>query len=343
MTNNKTPIDFVITWVDGSDPVWLKEKNNYLKQEKPEDVITSIDVSVSRYRDWETLQYWFRGVEKYAPWVNKIHFVTWGHLPAWLNIEHPKLHIVRHEDYIPEKYLPTFSSHPIELNFHRIPGLAEHFVYFNDDVFLTAPVVPEDFFVNGLPCDSVSESPIPCDNQGIWSHILVNNVAFLNRHFSKKEVKKQHYKKWYSLKSTKDMIKNMILSTVKRDSFFGLSTHHIHQAYLKSSFEQIWNMEPELLDRTCKNRFRSQEDICHFIIREYQLLKGNFHVKNMYKMGHAFHDNTSFQTAADALRHQQYKVICLNDTDQVHFEEAKKLILHAFQTILPETSSFEQF
>jgi len=256
---------------------------------------------------------------------------------------HPKLHIVRHEDYIPEEYLPTFNSHPIELNFHRIPNLAEHFVYFNDDTFLTAPVEPEDFFVNGIPCDSVSESPIPCDNQGIWSHILVNNVMFLNRHFSKKEVKKQHYKKWYSFKSPKDMMKNMILSTIKRDAFFGLSTHHIHQAYLKSSFEQVWNMEPELLDHTCRSRFRSQEDINHFIIREYQLLKGDFHIKNIYKMGHAFHDNISFQVAADALKHQQYKVVCLNDTDQIHFNDAKELIHNGFQAILPERSSFEQF
>ena len=98
-----------------------------------------------------TLKYWFRGVENYAPWVKQIHFVTCGHLPEWLNINHPKIHIVNHKDYIPEQYLPTFSSHVIELNMHRIPGLSEHFVNFNDDVFLTQPVKPEDFFQDGKP------------------------------------------------------------------------------------------------------------------------------------------------------------------------------------------------
>ena len=83
----------------------------------------------------DNLQYWFRGVGKFAPWVNRIHFITYGHLPPWLNVDHPKINIVRHTDYIPKKYLPTFNSHVIELNIHRIEGLANCFVYFNDDTF----------------------------------------------------------------------------------------------------------------------------------------------------------------------------------------------------------------
>ena len=135
-------IDFVIPWVDGSDPAWRKEKYKYMGIDEP-------DAGAERYREMGILKYWFRAVEAYAPWVNQIHFITWGHLPQWLNTECPKLHIVNHKDYIPEKYLPTFSSHPIELNIHRIPGLSEHFVYFNDDMFLNGPVKPEFFFQNG--------------------------------------------------------------------------------------------------------------------------------------------------------------------------------------------------
>ena len=120
-------IDFVIPWVDGSDPEWLAEKRIY-KPDMPDDAV--------RYRDWDILRYWFRGVEKYAPWVNKIHFITWGHLPEWMNPECKKLNIVNHRDYIPEKYLPTFSSHTIELNIHRIKGLSQQFIYFNDDTIL---------------------------------------------------------------------------------------------------------------------------------------------------------------------------------------------------------------
>ena len=91
-------IDFVILWVDGSDPKWIKDKEKYVEK--------SVNGSESdnRFRDWDNLKYWFRGVEKYAPWVNKIHFITYGHLPEWLNLNNEKLDIVRHEDIIDKEY-----------------------------------------------------------------------------------------------------------------------------------------------------------------------------------------------------------------------------------------------
>ena len=142
-------IDFVIAWVDGSDPNWQKEKQKHLAEFLKDESV--VDQGDYRYRDWDLLQYWFRSVEKYAPWVRKVHFVTCGQIPIWLNVNHPKLHIVNHEDYIPQEYLPTFNSHTIELNMHRIDGLSEQFVYFNDDMYITQRVAPTDFFMNGLP------------------------------------------------------------------------------------------------------------------------------------------------------------------------------------------------
>ena len=109
--------------------------------------------SKNRYRDWKLLKYWFRGVEKYAPWVNKIYFITYGHLPKWLNTENEKLVILKHSDYIPDKYLPTYNSNVIEMNYFRIKELNEKFVNFNDDMFIINDIREEDFFANGLPCD----------------------------------------------------------------------------------------------------------------------------------------------------------------------------------------------
>ena len=94
-------IDFVITWVDGQDEAWRREKARYVSDSK------KVDAGEERYRDWELLKFWFRGVEKFAPWVRKVHFITWGHLPKWLDTNHPRLHIVRHEDYIPQEFLPV--------------------------------------------------------------------------------------------------------------------------------------------------------------------------------------------------------------------------------------------
>ena len=179
-------IDFVLPWVDGSDEAWIRQRNEYLN-------IRDGDLSNSRFRDWENLQYWFRGVEKYAPWVRKIHFVTWGHLPKGLNTEHTKLNIVRHEDFIPEKFRPTFNSHTIEWNFHRIPGLAEKFVYFNDDVFLLRSVKPENFFKNGKPVDMLALQPdvANVDNQTM-PYIYLNNTMLLAKYFDKRtNIKKQ--------------------------------------------------------------------------------------------------------------------------------------------------------
>ena len=84
-------IDFVILWVDGNDPAWREEKEKYSPK-------TPLADREERYRDWGFLPYLFRSIEKFAPWFRTIHFVTWGHLPKWLNVNHEKLHIVRHED-----------------------------------------------------------------------------------------------------------------------------------------------------------------------------------------------------------------------------------------------------
>ena len=144
-------IDFVVTWQDSSDPEWQKQFAKYKEEETGR-------TENARFRNLDTLRYWFRAVEQYAPWVNKVYLVTNGTFPKWINANHPKLVLVKHSDYIPEEFLPTFNSITIELFMHRIKGLSEHFVYFNDDFFLNAPTKPELFFRNGLPCDHNKES-----------------------------------------------------------------------------------------------------------------------------------------------------------------------------------------
>jgi len=55
-------IDIVIIWVDGGDKKWIAEKNKYLGMQASK---SEIDASANRYRDWDNLQYIFRGIEKY--------------------------------------------------------------------------------------------------------------------------------------------------------------------------------------------------------------------------------------------------------------------------------------
>ena len=137
-------VDFVILWVDNNDPKWQKDFEYYSFKEK------GIKSEI-RFRSWDNLHYWFRGVEKFAPWVNNIFLITSGHLPNWLDTSKKNLKIIKHSDFIPETYLPTFSSPVIEMFVHKIENLSEHFVMFNDDFFIINHVNQERFFKNKLP------------------------------------------------------------------------------------------------------------------------------------------------------------------------------------------------
>ena len=181
-------IDFVILWVDGNDPAWREE---FVRTRQAEND----DASEIRYRDWRNLHYWFRSAERFAPWVRKVHFITWGHLPAWLRRDHPKLHIVNHRDFIPAEYLPTFNSNTIELNIHRIEGLADRFVLFNDDTFLTRGCRPEDFFRRGVPCDMARLSVVQPSSVG---HIIYNDLELINRLHDKRTAIRTHIARWFS-------------------------------------------------------------------------------------------------------------------------------------------------
>lgn len=324
-------IDFVIPWVDGSDPKWLDEKKAY-------SPTADEDAREIRFRDWGLLRYWFRAVEENAPWVNKIFFVTWGHLPEWLNVENKKLVIVNHKDYIPEKYLPTFSSHVIELNFHRISELSEHFVYFNDDVYIIGKVKPEDFFVDGLPCDCLIENPIT-PLEGGFSSILCEMGAVINKHFRKSDLKSLGWKKYLN-----PVYKGLILRTMSMRRFsniMGFYNHHISQPHLKSTFDEVWNEEYEKLDETCKNRFRGKNDVNQYIFRYWNLCKGIFFPK--YPMGRNIKMTEDINYITEVVTKGRYKIITINDVDGLNDIECRKqMIDNAFHNRYPNKCSFER-
>ena len=83
-------IDFVVSWVDMNDPEW---KKSFAKAKGTIDNSQN-QYSEARFRDYGFLKYWFRGVEKFAPWVRKVHFVTCGQKPEWLDTSNPKLNLV---------------------------------------------------------------------------------------------------------------------------------------------------------------------------------------------------------------------------------------------------------
>lgn len=325
-------IDVVIAWVDGNDPKWRAVKNKY-------DPYYNGDNRDIRFRDWDNLQYIFRGIEKFIPWVRKVHFVTWGHLPEWLNTNCEKLNIVKHQDFIPSKYLPTFSSHPIEMNFHRIEGLSEHFIYANDDMFFLDKMDPEMFFKEGLPCDSLIESALQFHKGGI-DHIIANNLEIINEHYIKQECRKNYKGKWFSHRYGKQAFRNLYMYPFK--SFTGFMDPHLPLSLTKSTYQRIWELEEEKLNSTCLHKIRSVEDVNCWLVRYWQLVSGSFCPRTT-KIGRFFSIGKDDKEIENAIIHQTVKMICLSDDkEDTNFEEEKKFIKKCFHSILPEKSSFEK-
>lgn len=132
-------MDIVITYVDGLDPAWQKDYEQYTHQ----------PVLEKRFRDWGTLPYLFRGIAENMPFIRKVHLVVShdSQVPVWINRE--QVHIVLHRDIIPQEFLPTFNSTAIEMFLHRIEDLDEEFLYFNDDMYPMQECKAEDFFCDG--------------------------------------------------------------------------------------------------------------------------------------------------------------------------------------------------
>ncbi len=327
----KHDIDLVITWVDGNDPAW--------QAAKAAAIGTADDGGTVRYRDWDLLPYLFRGIDTFLPFIRTVHLVTWGHLPSWLNTNAPRLHIVRHEDYLPEAYRPTFNSNAIELNVHRIEGLAEHFIYANDDMFFLRPLSPDFFFQNGLPVDACVEEAHQFFS-GAIDHIIGNNLSVINTHFSKTSVLKQQWRQWYSPRQGKGLFKNLYMSPFA--CFAGFYNPHVPFAYRKSTFEAVWAAEEQRLDHTCRHTLRSIEDVNHWLCRYWQFVTGSFAPADP-RRGRFFSIGRDDALIADAIRHAQYPMICLNDDDPaLDFETEKQTLQQLFEQLLPEPSAFER-
>src|SRR5690554_451472 len=327
-------IDFVITWVDMDDPQW---KADFAKHSGKIDNLKN-EMTEARFRDHGLLRYWFRGVEQFAPWVRKIHFVTCGQRPEWLNTAHPKLQLVDHSDYIPTKFLPVFNSTLIEIYMHKVPDLTPHFVYFNDDFFVINEVGKERFFTNGLPNDIAAFRHN--SRMGLWSKTLKNNIRVINERFDKKEVLRRDYDKWFHPSYGKKANLTRLLQPY--DKFVTLITPHNAQPYLKETFEEVWDYAGDKLTAMSKNRFRSTEDYTPELFRTWQICRSNFMPYNTYQDTKMFPLLMRPKQAVRAIYDQSYKLICLNDNQHIrNYEQVMTEIEKAFDTILPEKSAFE--
>ena len=140
-------MDIVISFVDCKDKVWMK---SYLRTIRKCNGI----FPYRQFYNHNTIKYVLRGIDEFIPYVNNVFIVVSNIEQVPDYIDQSKVKIVLHKDFIPEEYLPLFNSTAIELFLHKIPGLGEEFVYFNDDMIPISHISYDDFFKDGIPCIS---------------------------------------------------------------------------------------------------------------------------------------------------------------------------------------------
>lgn len=136
---NAPSIDLVYTWVNGEDSDYRALYRQYAQ--------TASDLNPERYRDvYQLLKYSLRSVNQFAPWIRRIYLFTCRpQIPAWLNTQHPRIHVVHHDELIDPEYLPTFSCNVIESYLHKIPNPSDYLLYMNDDFLFGRPTEIDDF------------------------------------------------------------------------------------------------------------------------------------------------------------------------------------------------------
>src|SRR5471030_338133 len=225
------PIDVVFTWVNDSDPEWQSRYQKY-KALIDETSVGQHATDKARFSNHDELRYSIKSVERFLPWVRNIFIITDNQCPTWLQ-PNERIKIIDHAQIIEKQYLPTFNSHVIEAHLHKIPDLAEHFIYFNDDVFVARPLPPGHFF----------------KNRGISSLFL-----------SQKSLRSMQERGT----NTPTLSASLQASdTFERDFKILIDTPLVH-TYVplrKSIFEEAWRLYETKINGFLSNKFRTNHDL----------------------------------------------------------------------------------
>lgn len=292
-------MDIVITYVNGLDPIWQKDYEHYTNQ----------PILVKRFRDWGTLRYLFRGIEINMPFIRKVHLVVSheSQVPEWINRD--EVHVVLHSDIIPSEYLPTFNSTTIEMFLHQIEGLAEKFLYFNDDVFPMQKCKPEDFFRNG------------------------KGILGMSRHWIAWGMFKRICKK-------SDLLAHKALG--KKTSFRFLRPQHTCTPMLKSECKTLYSqIEPYI--KGSITRTRSEKNLSQYLFLDYMFLKGKITNERLSKK-HFSLGITSQKKLCEFIVRPTKKLVCINDVElsEKRYNELRTALSNAFEEVFPNPSRFER-
>jgi len=257
-------IDAVITWVDGTDPLHQKKMLPYLSNEAS---VSSKNFR-TRFDQVEEIEYVIKSILEFAPFVRKIFLVTDNQVPKFLKNKDTKedysnVKIIDHKTIFEgyEEYLPVFNSNSIETMLFKIPDLSEHFVYFNDDLFLAKNTVLEDFFENGRPII-----------RGVW------------KTFDKEKMHKNLYNKFLVLLNKKPKTEKVGYKRAQQNiaKVLGFNKYlrldHTPCSMRKSVIENYFRSNDDMLLNNIKYKFRHHSFFMIQSLANYLEIKNNTYV-----------------------------------------------------------------
>ena len=230
------------------------------------------------------------------------------------------------------------------MSIHKIQGLAEHFIFFNDDMFLLRPVSPEHFFRKGLPVAEGNEMFFsPLGRPLVWQSLGFNDLGIINLHFPKQDaVKANRWKYIHPAYGIKNNIRTFLLEQLNKKRFAGFSFPHSAAAYRKESFPALWEAEPKALQETTAHKFRNHTDLNQWAVLWWQIASGQFAPGKVDNVNYCAEPWIA-DTICETIRKQSHDMICINDPDEpTDFESTANKIQEAFERILPDKSSYEK-
>lgn len=286
-------IDIVYLWVDDRDKKWRAEKDKWLKIIKGKRPVYKDAAIEARWRDNGEFLYSLRSVDKFAPWVNHIYIVTgFNQVPKWLNTKHPKITIVPHEQIMPADAIPTFNATAIEMCIPNIPGLSEHFLLMNDDMFFNRPLTPDFFY----------------DKYG-RARVLYSNHSNRSKNIGT----------W--LERVDEYTQTLILSAQFIERIFGKKVYkyrpsHGIDPYLKSTWIACRNhpMITGQIDQQIRNKFRTNNEVQRWLFNLYDLINDRAVFIHSRARKHTRHKITDFIYNAIFMPWIKNSPVCCTDT-----------------------------
>jgi UDP-glucose 4-epimerase len=308
-------VDIVFSWVDGTAIEFQRARAKRMASY----VVGDGDDSEARYRQIDELKYALRSVYTFAPWIRRIFIATDSPRPAWL-ADDPRVTIMPSEEFFRDPSdLPTHNSHAVEAQLHRIPGLSEHFLYSNDDMFFGRPVKPELFFSPG----GITKFVEADTRIGLGSNALhrsgFENAARVNRE-------------------------------LLQQRFGRVTTRHLEHCAAPLRKSVLFEMEQEFSDafaRTAASPFRSATDISvtNSFYHYYALMTGRAVVQTDAKVKYIETTLRSALKEMDVLlKKRSMDMFCLNDGSkpEIEVEERTTAVISFLERYFPFPAPWEK-